>query len=447
MQELSFREKKEAVMALSDQTILSIGIPQVSFYSMDGQYHALCPFHKDKHLGSFSYNPVTTIWKCFACGEGGFGVFTLIMKVNGWDFKQTIEYLHDHKGSPSLPFSAPPVKMKLRYNTGFRSSNIGNGKIEPRNNKNFSVDNEYSKFAKMQEVTGTELDQIYRSFAKASPLSEAAIQKLKNIRGLYFSSMQYFFQFPSANDANFWKRFKAELSLYDGGTNRLFYKLLNVSGFMWDKQENSITFGQFGEAIGILNSNAQGKVDSIELRLENPTHKGMRYMAFSARGICERNPERFECLKGSTLAVDHVPMAPWCKKCKGIAITEGKFKALQLSYQGYYALNIHSVQNWRAAVSALQQMTNDLPVFVALDADCYRNQAVAQCAVSLGNNVLQTERNCYYLAWPSELGKGIDDVLIAGGKSHIRCIAAEKFVTKLQKVLTKDNEQQVSLAC
>ena len=72
--------------------------------------------------------------------------------------------------------------------------------------------------------------------------------------------------------------------------------------------------------------------------------------------------------------------------------------------------------------------------------------ALSKLAVSLGNNALQTGRSCYYLAWPSELGKGIDDILIAGGKPHIRCIAAEKFVTKLQKVLGKDNEQQVSLA-
>ena len=32
---------------------------------------ALCPFHNDKHIGSFMTLPAKNRWKCYACGEHG----------------------------------------------------------------------------------------------------------------------------------------------------------------------------------------------------------------------------------------------------------------------------------------------------------------------------------------------------------------------------------------
>ena len=425
--ERSFQEKRDVVLNLSSHTVLSIGLPQITFYILDGQYYALCPFHQDKRLGSFSYNPNSNIWKCFACGEGGMGAVSLVMKVNEWKFKQAIEYLYEHRNDTTVPFGAPPLKLRSRASStvGFKS-----GVSSTLRKKKPS--SEYAKFAAEGEVSEQDLDIIYRCFAKASPLSEATISQLKATRGLYFSSTNQFFQFPNPENQEFWEKFRSNLRNNAAGTDRLWYQLLNVPGFMWDKEEERVTFGKFGEALGILNCNERGFVIGIELRLKTPLFKGNRYMMFSAKGICSRNPERFEKGKGSPLTADHVPPAHWRKTCKGIAITEGKFKALHLSYWGYYALNIHSVQNWRCVIPFIAAADPSLPIISALDADCYCNDAVAKCAISLGEAIQNLGRKCYYLKWPLQYGKGIDDALIAGAKPHIRCIAAEKFMQKLR---------------
>ena len=36
----------------------------------DGQYIALCPYHKDKNP-SFSVNTIVGVWNCKACGKRG----------------------------------------------------------------------------------------------------------------------------------------------------------------------------------------------------------------------------------------------------------------------------------------------------------------------------------------------------------------------------------------
>lgn len=42
-------------------------------------YQALCPFHSDRHLGSFVINPRKNSWRCYSCGQGGNPVDFLIL--------------------------------------------------------------------------------------------------------------------------------------------------------------------------------------------------------------------------------------------------------------------------------------------------------------------------------------------------------------------------------
>lgn len=56
----------------------------------------LCPFHGEK-TPSFMISPERQAWKCFGCGEGG-DVFTFLEKIEGWDFKETLEELAKRAG-------------------------------------------------------------------------------------------------------------------------------------------------------------------------------------------------------------------------------------------------------------------------------------------------------------------------------------------------------------
>ncbi|MDD2890860.1 MAG: CHC2 zinc finger domain-containing protein [bacterium] len=55
------------------------------------EYRGLCPFHNEK-TPSFYVNPEKKLWHCFGCGAGG-NVINFLMKIEGWNFKETLNYL------------------------------------------------------------------------------------------------------------------------------------------------------------------------------------------------------------------------------------------------------------------------------------------------------------------------------------------------------------------
>ncbi len=77
-------------------------------------YFGLCPFHKEKSP-SFSVSPDKQIFHCFGCGVGG-NVIHFVSKIEGLDFKDTIEFLAEHAGIllPTLENSEDTHKQELK---------------------------------------------------------------------------------------------------------------------------------------------------------------------------------------------------------------------------------------------------------------------------------------------------------------------------------------------
>jgi DNA primase len=71
---------------------------QVQLRKSGRNYAGFCPFHANTRTPAFYVFPETQTWRCFgACAEGG-DLFSFVMKKEGWDFKEALEYLARRAG-------------------------------------------------------------------------------------------------------------------------------------------------------------------------------------------------------------------------------------------------------------------------------------------------------------------------------------------------------------
>jgi len=87
------------------------------------RYLGLCPFHDDRHIGSFVVYPKKNCYKCFKCGEKG-GVIEFLMKHERLSYPDAIRWLGkkysietdmtDFNYTPPPPRPAPPPLQPLR---------------------------------------------------------------------------------------------------------------------------------------------------------------------------------------------------------------------------------------------------------------------------------------------------------------------------------------------
>jgi DNA primase len=68
-------------------------------------YTGFCPFHANTRTPAFVVFPDTGTWRCFGeCNEGG-DIFRFVMKKEGWDFKEALEYLAERAGVKLKPLT------------------------------------------------------------------------------------------------------------------------------------------------------------------------------------------------------------------------------------------------------------------------------------------------------------------------------------------------------
>ena len=66
-------------------------------------YTGFCPFHSNTRTPAFVVFPETGTWRCFGqCNEGG-DIFGYLMKKEGWDFPEALNYLADKAGVQLKP--------------------------------------------------------------------------------------------------------------------------------------------------------------------------------------------------------------------------------------------------------------------------------------------------------------------------------------------------------
>jgi len=80
-------------------------------------YIGFCPFHPNSRTPAFVVFPDSGTWRCFGqCNEGG-DIFKFVMKKEGWDFAQTLQYLAQRAGVVLEPLTPQKKEHEDRLDT------------------------------------------------------------------------------------------------------------------------------------------------------------------------------------------------------------------------------------------------------------------------------------------------------------------------------------------
>lgn len=436
--------KKEFIDNLIQQ-VRSINIHSVmeSRISLRGTSHnrfALCPFHADTKIGSFSGNSAKGIFKCFSCDSGGDGI-KFISLFDG------INYVE--------------AAFQLGLDYGLISENEYQEYYGRRRFKTDEISNFEQRYAmldleKMKNNIAEPylLDKIYRIFIDAarsqnngSLLNESHKEYLSS-RNLSDSDMEHyeFFTFPNRRAM---KEIVDKCMKFKKGID----VLKEIPGFFFDKKTDKFTFS-YTKGIGLPVKNALGQIIGIQIRKDEVKEDKPRYTWFSSSFAID-NTEKFAFGTSSGAPIDVIYPAEL--KNNTIFITEGKFKSIALADRmGSIVLSVQGVTAWRKIINELKQLNEShyiksikpdymiQNILLAFDADMSYNINVFTQAEKLTTELQKevTER-VFYLFWDVNKGKGIDDFLLENKVTDIQRYEKKEWDNMYHKILNSLNEKYI----
>lgn len=274
------------------------------------------------------------------------------------------------------------------------------------------------------------LDKVYRIFISLTSLSEGHLEHLKNVRMLSDSIIEknMFFTFPSRGIV---RKFVKEIENEFGSQD----VLKDIPGFFKRKGEKNFTFNT-SKGIGIPIFNLDGKIIGIQIRLDELNKSGLRYCWFSSSfaDYDDESEEGIDCFFGTSSGSPIDVVFPENLKCKGVFITEGKFKALKIAEEwNCICLSLQGVSTWAPVINVLNKLpivinnngfwTKDewkiQRIYSAFDADMSKNIAVYKQLLNMTNKIMSdvtpevrgADFSVEYMYWDVEIAKGIDDLI------------------------------------
>jgi len=186
----------------------------------------------------------------------------------------------------------------------------------------------------------------------------------------------------------------------------------------------------------------QGRVVAMKVRPDKPTGKNKYVWLSSAK---HGGPKADNC--------PHTPFArksvkPITGPCEEVRVTEGPLKSdIATSLNCRPTLGTSGAGNWRKMIPLLQALQAKV-VFLAYDADALTNPEVAHHLVAFYAALIAAGFQVVIETWPAELGKGIDDLLAAGGTpERLEGDAQSEFLKRLKDVTaTKSMPQPAEIS-
>ena len=171
-------------------------------------YTGICPWHDDTNP-SLSVDREKGLYNCFGCGESG-DAFTVVEKMKGYDFKESLKFLKDWSKSPkqTVPFASKGTEQADEQSQLKKTESSG---TKPESNKLAGIDlvkiTEYyhkrlfktPKALEYLKTRGLENNELISKFKLGfsdgtinEKLSEKQIEKLKSSGVLTDKGLEHF---------------------------------------------------------------------------------------------------------------------------------------------------------------------------------------------------------------------------------------------------------------
>lgn len=379
---MNFVELKKSIEEIPISNILEAWDPDA--------LKGICPFHEDKHGGSFKYKDQGKkggMFNCFCCDAKGDKV-DFVMKIDGVDFKEAnlriarkFEKIseEEYKKQSKNPTTVSPVKVDI------------------------------VKAKKIQEVTrhsDERLNKIYSAMKEELGLNLNHKEYLLQ-RGVPESELNDYFSLYPLNE-HFWARMKSR-----GFDDK---KFIGVPGFYVNSTGKVEMKALYGIAIPI--SNSKGLITSIQVRRDHINLTGekkeARYKFLSSSGL------NMGCSSGARVDVINP------NKDGSIIITEGVFKAKEIArLYGITVISVQGVNNIKPLEEEIPELLKKREIrrfVIAYDADMQTNPNVKRAAKKLQKQLQLYEIPTGFMVWDEKFGKGADDAILAGHSSEFKFI-------------------------
>ena len=209
----------------------------------------------------------------------------------------------------------------------------------------------------------------------------------------------------------------------------------NIPGFYLNEEKGFFTLKPL-KGIGIPIKNLEGLIIGIQVRRDGQVKPGeQRYFWWSSAN------EPLGSSPGSPIDI----VLPKEMKTNSLFITEGHFKAAVIvKEKAAPVISVQGVGNWKEVPKSIKKIPGVKKVLIAYDADMAYNNAVKTQAIKLGEAIEKTNSDIdvYYLIWDSDLGKGIDDLILNKDASKRICMMkSTKFFDKIKEMKEESLEE------
>jgi hypothetical protein len=255
-----------------------------------------------------------------------------------------------------------------------------------------------------KRANAEDLDRIYRALLCKLPLAQDHLDNLRS-RGLDDETITRN-GYRSMPGRERW-RIAADLAgIYRG-------ELLTVPGFIQSQRPGRkpfLSIAGAGPGILIPVRDTQGRIVAMKLRRDVLADDQPRYVYLSSKRHGGPGP-------GSP---PHVPLGITDAKAGTLRITEGELKAdVTCHLSRVPTISVPGVSSWRACLPAICQL-RPRAILIAWDSDWTLKEDVRRPLVEMLRLFLRTGFRVGLELWEANQGKGIDDLLAAGGRPVVR---------------------------